>query len=44
LEKVKETSDFLEREIDYQVVPIRKLVTIQLASGLYFLQELLKEH
>ncbi len=44
LEKVRATSDFLEREIEYQVVPIRKLVTIQLASGLYFLQEVLKRN
>jgi hypothetical protein len=38
-QKVDETVDFLEREIEYQVVPIRKLITIQLASGLYCLQE-----
>lgn len=41
--KLKATSDFLEGAIDYQVVPIWKLVTIQLASGLYFLQESLKK-
>lgn len=41
--KVEETCELLEIEIDYQVVPIRKLVTIQLASGLYYLQEVLKK-
>ncbi|HHW27792.1 MAG TPA: zinc carboxypeptidase [Firmicutes bacterium] len=42
-DKLKATCEFLEREIDYQVVPIRKLVTIQLASGLYYLHEVLKK-
>ncbi len=41
--KLADLCDFLEREIDYQVVPIRKLVTVQLASGLYYLQGLLKK-
>lgn len=44
LQKVRETCDLLEREIEYEVVPIRKLVTIQLASGLYFMQEVLKKN
>jgi hypothetical protein len=42
-DKLKATCEFLEREIEYQVVPIRKLVTIQLASGLYYLEEALKK-
>lgn len=39
----KEMTDELEREIHYQVVPIRKLVYIQLACGL-LTAEYLKEH
>ena len=30
----KELTDLLEKEIDYEVVPIRKLVSIQLECGL----------
>lgn len=35
--------EILTSEIDYQVVPVRKLVTIQLASALYFMRELDKK-
>ena len=34
LEKLKELSGILEEEIDYEVVPIKKLVSIQLECGL----------
>lgn len=43
LQKVRETCEFLEREIEYEVVSTRKLVTIDPASGLYFMQEVLKK-
>lgn len=33
----------IEENIEYSVVPIRKLVTIQLASALYFIREIKKE-
>ncbi len=33
-EKLKELSEFLEKEIDYEVIPIKKLVSIQLECGL----------
>ena len=39
---LKTQCDILENSLDYQVVPIRKLVTIQLASALYFMRELNK--
>ena len=39
----KKLADTLESEIDYQVVPIRKLVYIQLTCGL-LMAEYLKEH
>ena len=39
----KKLSDYLEKEIDYEVVPIRKLVYIQLCCGLN-MAEYLKAH
>ena len=39
----KKLSDYLEKEIDYEVVPIRKLVHIQLCCGLH-MAEYLKAH
>mgnify|MGYP000686005757 CR=1 FL=1 len=39
----RELAEYLEQEIDYLVVPIRKLVSIQLECGL-LMAEYLKEH
>ena len=38
-----ELTDFLEKEINYQVVPIKKLASIQLECGL-LVAEYIKEH
>lgn len=38
--KVKDTCRFLEQSLNYRVVPIKKLITIQLASALYFLEDM----
>jgi len=43
LRKVREICVFLERKIGCEVVPTGKLNTIQLASGLCFMQEVLKK-
>lgn len=40
---LKTQCDLLEHSLDYQVVPICKLITIQLASALYFMRELKKK-
>ncbi len=42
-EEHRKLAEYLEREIDYQVVPIRKLVYIQLKCGL-LMAEYLKSH
>ena len=42
-EEHRKLADYLEREIDYQVVPIRKLVYIQLKCGL-LMADYLKSH
>lgn len=34
LSRLKELSDYLEKEIDYEVIPIKKLISIQLECGL----------
>ncbi len=34
LDRLKSLSEVLEREIDYEVVPIKKLISIQLECGL----------
>lgn len=43
LQEFEELAQYLEKAIDYQVVPIRKLVSIQLESGLLAMQYL-REH
>ena len=34
-EEMKKMGDKLEKELDYTVIPVKKLVQIQLMSGLY---------
>jgi hypothetical protein len=41
-DKIEEYSRILEKNLKYNVIPIKKLVTIQLASGLYTLLESIK--
>ena len=41
--RLKENSDLLEREMDYEVIPIQKLVKIQIECGLLVSQRRLEE-
>jgi hypothetical protein len=34
-EEMSRRAEIVEEELEYQVIPIKKLVTIQLAAGLY---------
>ena len=42
--ELKKLTDYLEKEINYQVVPIRKLIHIQLESGLDVIEYLKSHH